>query len=123
MMTCPSLKSVTQDGAYRYMRELNNTANKKEASMIRDQSLERCNEIKVKRTSRKRGHVTESKSLFISFLLFYKYVDTCFLIGSFGVLPGPIDIETLPSDIIKKQKLLSFKVMSICLSFQKFLIQ
>ncbi len=55
------LKAVTHDGLYMYMRELNNTANKKDRDTLRDKNPERLNEIKVKRTSRKRGNITEGK--------------------------------------------------------------
>jgi len=53
------LKAVTQDGAYMFMRELNNTASKKERDAIRDADPERANEAKAQRVQRKRGQVTE----------------------------------------------------------------
>jgi hypothetical protein len=61
------VESVTKDGAYKYMRELNNTASKKDRDNKRDADPERCNELKVKRIRRKRGQVTEGNSISIQF--------------------------------------------------------
>jgi len=56
-----SLKTVAQDGLYMYLRELNNTANKKERDALRIKECEKPDLVKAKRTKRKRGGVTEGK--------------------------------------------------------------
>jgi hypothetical protein len=58
---------MTKDGAYTYMRELNNTASKRDRDNLRDADPERCNEVKVKRIRRKRGLVTEGIFLNVVF--------------------------------------------------------
>lgn len=63
------LKNITQDGVYRYLRELNNTANKKEHDSVKGK-----HELMAMRTIRRKGKLTEGTTLLFIIIncLFYE---------------------------------------------------
>lgn len=55
----PEMSKMTQDGAYLFMRQINNNQRKKERHLQKSLNPERKNEADFKRTFRKLGKTTE----------------------------------------------------------------